>query len=118
MTVTDKEIEDFLAHYGMPGMKLGVRNVKKLQERSVKKNTGRVQKRLNRLDRVSKGKASKKDRVIAAYVQGVVTKKGADRVLSRGAKSQQKISEGKKKATSLLLKANNIRVADLNYHKG
>lgn len=101
---SDEEIDEFLAHFGVKGMHWGVRG------------TRRVQKRLNRTQRVAEGKASKVDRLLAANTM-VFTKKGANRVLQRGANHQAKILAGKRKTSNLLATVSGVRVKDLKFQQ-
>lgn len=103
MGLYEEERSAHLEHFGVKGMKWGQRNNK------------RIQKRLDRTKRVRDGSASTKDKVATAYIQGVYTKKGAARVLDRGARQQAKILDGKKKASDLMLRFGGINVRDLNY---
>lgn len=96
----DEEV--YLEHYGKKGMHWGVRG------------TRRVQKRLDRLDRISKGTATTGDR----FATGLLTnKRSADKMLKRGAKLQDKINHGQRKTQDILIKANGIKIKDLNYHQ-
>lgn len=103
MMMYDTERQEYLEHYGVKGMRWGVRS------------TRRLQKRLDRTKRVRDGSATTGDKLKTAYVQGVYTQKGAARVLKRGAKYQAKIVEGDKKVREMLLLAGGIRIRDLNY---
>lgn len=94
------EIDDyFLEHYGVKGMKWGVRR------------TRRIQKSIDRTKRIADGTASVKDRVLGS----AITKKGAQRQLQRGANNQAKMLAGKRKTSSLMAKAYGIKVQDLDY---
>lgn len=99
--VTDEEVEEFLEHYGKKGMHWGIRG------------TRRVQKRLDRTQRIATGKASVIDRLLGS----AVTAKGANRQLQRGANQQAKINAGKLKALNSLNIVAGVKVKDLNYHK-
>ena len=101
--MNDQEVEDFLAHYGVKGMKWGVRR------------TRRMQKIVDRHDRIAKGTASKKDRILGAN-RMVFTAKGAERTLQRAANNQAKINAGKMKATNALAMLGGVRMKDMNYH--
>lgn len=101
--MTDHQTALFLEHYGVKGMRWGHRS------------TQRIQKRLDRTKRVRDGSATKADKLKTAYVQGIYTQKGAERVLLRGAKYQAKIVDGNKKVREMLLLVGGVRIRDLNY---
>lgn len=96
--------ENYLEHYGKKGM------------RWRKRGTRRVQRSLNRFDKIATGKASKTDRLLSAN-RGVFTKKGANRVLQRGANNQAKINSGKLKVTNALAVVGGVKVKNLDFHK-
>jgi len=94
---------EFLQQAVVKGMKWGVRR------------TRRIQGHIDRVAKVRDGTATRGEKVRVAAVAGIVTPKGAATVLTRGANMQAKIEAGKFRATNILLKAEGIRVADLNY---
>jgi len=97
--------DEFLEHYGKLGMKWG------------KRQTAKIQKRVDRTSRIGSGTASAKDRVLGAN-RGTFTAKGANRQLQRGANHQAKIAAGKQKVTAFLMgKKGRARLKDLNFHK-
>lgn len=100
--IDDSEVEDFLAHFGVKGMKWGVRR------------TARIQKIIDRHERVANGTASTKDRLLAAN-RGVFTARGANRTLQRAANNQAKLNAGKHKTTAILLKVHGVNYKDLTY---
>lgn len=95
----DKEIEAFLEHHGVKGMRWGVRG------------TRRVQKRIDRANRILGGTASKKDQLL----RSAITKKGINRQLQRGADDQAKILAGQKKVANVLATASGVKIKNLNY---
>lgn len=97
----EKEVEDFLAHYGKKGMKWGVRG------------TRRAQKRLDRTHRIATGKASVVDRALGS----ALTAKGANRQLQRGANHQAKINSGQRKVSNMLATASGVKIKNLDFHK-
>lgn len=99
------ETDAFLEHHGVKGMKWGVRR------------TGNVQKNLDRMNRMAKGKASEADLLRAVATNKASNPKDAKKRLERGAAMQKKVLEGKAFATSILLKASGVRIQDLNYHQ-
>jgi hypothetical protein len=96
---TDVEIEEFLEHFGVKGMRWGVRG------------TRRVQKRLDRANRILEGKGSLKDNLL----RSAFTKKGINRQLQRGADDQAKILAGKKRVSNALATASGIKIKNLDY---
>lgn len=104
MAITDADIDAFLEHHGVKGMHWGVRG------------TRRTQKILDRLDRASKGKASRTDKLLNAN-RFVFSKKGAQKNLMRGAMLQEKVKAGKAKTSNILATATGIKIKDLNYHQ-
>ena len=108
MTVLQEDV-DFLAHYGVKGMKWG--------QRRVVKNTARVQKRLDRTARVADGTASGGDRLKTAAVQGIYTQKGASRILARGEKKRNKIVERRPRTEKFMKAYYGVKLSELNYHQ-
>jgi hypothetical protein len=98
----ETEVSDFLAHYGVKGMRWGVRRTK------------RIQNILDRHQRIAKGTASTKDKLLGAN-RLVFTKKGARKNLEKGAYHQERILKGRG-FTKALLKAQAVNIGDLNYH--
>lgn len=98
--IVDEEV--YLQHYGKKGMRWGQRR------------TARVQRHLDAVSRVAERTASKKDRLRVGLL---TTQKGATKGLARSAKFQSKINDGKLKSVEILLKAQGIRIKDLNYHQ-
>jgi hypothetical protein len=99
--ITDIEIEEFLEHHGVKGQRWGVRG------------TRRVQKRLDRAQRLATGKGSVKDQLL----RSAFTKKGLNRQLQRGADHQAKVNAGKRRIRNRLDIMAGVRVKDLNFHK-
>lgn len=97
--ISDKDVDAFIEHYGVKGMRWGVRG------------TRRVQKRLDRANRLLEGKGSVKDHIL----RPAFTKKGINRQLQRGADDQAKILAGKKKVGNAIAVASGVRIKDLNY---
>lgn len=91
----------YLEHFGKKGMKWGTKGTKK------------VQKRLDRTQRIGTGTASFKDRALGS----ALTAKGANRQLQRGANRQAKMSSGKMRVTNRLNIIGGVRVKDLDFHK-
>jgi hypothetical protein len=105
MGFSDDQIDDYFEHHGVKGMHWGVRG------------TRRVQKILDRTNRIATGNASGMDRVLGAN-RFVFTKKGAARQLRRGAKLQAKINAGKKRPTNFINTMYGIKIKNLDYHQG
>lgn len=103
--MTDK-VEDFLEHFGVKGMRWGVR----------KKETGQGfytragQRYVDQVKRVAEGKGSTWDRL---NTWGF-TRKMAKRQLRLLKDSQDKINRGELSVVSILARAKNIKVKDLN----
>lgn len=109
---TEAEIEEFLEHFGVQGMKWGVRK----QQRH-DRNLNRIQKRVDRTARIAEGSASLKDRALGS----AVTKKGAQRQLQRYANAQAKwdakLAVGKgKRREKLVEKMGGVKISEINFH--
>lgn len=102
---TDMAQDEFLEHYGVKGMKWGVRR------------TRRIQGHIDRVAKVRDGTATTGERIRVATASGIVRQKGAERVLKRASNIQTRMLAGKHKAMRILLAAEGIRVVDLNYHQ-
>lgn len=104
--------DEFLQHYGKIGMKWGVRKAARIQ-----KQTARIQKNLDRFQRIGSGTASTKDKLLGAN-RGIYTKKGANKQLQRGANQQAKVAAGKAHVTAFLIgKKGRTMLKDLDFHK-
>lgn len=101
---TDEEIDEFLEHSGVKGMKWGVRKTKRQQ--------GQV----DRLAKVRDGNATKVDRLRVANRNLVFSAKGADKTLKRSAKFQDKVAKGESIMGKLMFKHEKKRLADLDFH--
>lgn len=110
--MTDKEIDEYFAHYGVKGMRWG------------KRGTRRAQKRVDRLRRVSAGNASRRDKVLAANSQISINsliqgrgnlQKSAGISLDKAQKVQDKMNQGKRKVTNMVLKFHGLRYQDLDF---
>jgi hypothetical protein len=108
MTVLQEDA-DFLAHYGVKGMKWG--------QRRVERNTARIQKRLDRTARVADGTATGGDRLKTAAVQGIYTGKGAARILKRGEKQRDKIVSRRPRTEKFFKAYYGVKLSELNYHQ-
>lgn len=117
---------DFLAHFGVKGMKWGVRNNPRANEaisNFTSRNNDKTQKNINRVARVANGSASKTDKFIVGMFQMTLQDlvvggglKGASAdTLNRAKETQAKIDSGKKRATDILNKAYGIDISKLDY---
>lgn len=99
----------YLEHYGKKGMKWGSRR------------NARVQNRLDLINKVATGTATKKEsRKVGGLVgtnQSTRKQNRAAKGLAKGASLQSKINSGKAKSADILLKAHGINIKDLNYHQ-
>lgn len=95
--------EAYLEHHGTKGMKWGVRK------------TARIQKILDRHQRIAEGTASRSDKLRGAN-RFIFTKKGAATQLRRGANNQAKMNAGKMRVSNSLSKMQGVRMKDLNFH--
>lgn len=105
----DEKIDVFLEHYGVKGMKWGIRNQK------------RYQTNLDRLHQIVKGKASEEtyrqaNREIFGGEKNILTKKRAFDILQGGSRLQRKINAGGNKVDKFIGKLKGIDIATLNYH--
>lgn len=98
--LSHSQIDAYFEHHGVKGMHWGVRG------------TRRVQKRLDRANRILTGKASFKDQLL----RSAFTKKGIKRQLKRGADDQAKVRAGKKRVANRLSIIGGVRMKDLNFH--
>lgn len=109
-----EDVEYFLAHHGVKGMKWGVRKARAFQ------------KRVDTTKRVATGTASVRDYVSVglttsplsfAYNRGSLQRVAAKRVTrDRNIQAQiDTLSKGKKAAANLLLQYNGLRVKNLNF---
>ncbi len=121
-----KEDVEFLEHFGVKGMKWGVRrvnsdgNARNLGNR----NNDRAQKLFDRISRVASGNASKRDKLITGLynvnVTDLVRAKGSVQgasklVLDRATKNQAKIANGKNKVNDILAKVYGVNVSQLDF---
>lgn len=102
------EEDDFLEHHGVKGMRWGQRHAKRV---------ARVQKRIDRTQRLATGKASFKDRALGSSF----TAKGAQKQLQRGAnaqaKVQAKLDAGKfQTRMKILKKIGAVNITEVNFH--
>lgn len=104
MTIHEED-SDFLKHFGVPGMKWG------------KRKSAKIQKKADRLDRVSKGTNSALDRVKVFAQSGVLSRKGADRLLKTSTRIQDKIVNGDMVIGETLLKVGGVRLSEIDYHR-
>ncbi len=72
--MSDQEVEEFLEHFGVKGMRWGVQN------RSLRKEAGR-QEHINRLKKISDGTATREERAAVRKKTGTTTKPRANREL-------------------------------------
>lgn len=134
------ELEEFLEHYGVQGMKWGQRkaankaNVARLRKKGLSKrkakNTNRYQNNIdaqrmvaakrngevNVLRRLNNRAISNQMlslRTIAKHP--LSTEKAAQTQLKKNIETQSKIANGEKKATAALLRFQGISIADINY---
>lgn len=131
---TSEELNNFLEHFGVKGMKWGVTRqkaaVEKAKERSKNpdrlgnRNNDKAQKRINRVRRVASGKASKTDKLVASLlkvpIQDLAVAKGNLReasqiTLERQKKTQNKIISGKKRTTDILYRFSGNDIRELNF---
>ena len=135
-----ENVDIFLAHYGVQGMKWGVRRaynkdrVAALQEKGLSKrqarNTNRAQNRIDKMRMTATGRqgkvglvkqarnraSSKSDLGLTTIVRHPLSsKKAAIRQLRKNTETQAKIADGKKKVTNGLLKLGGISIKDLDY---
>lgn len=89
----------YLEHHGVKGMHWGVRGTK------------RVQKRIDRAQRIVEGKATFKDQLL----RPVGTKKAIAKNLQFGANAQAKVNAGQKKTGATLAKIGGVDVKKLKY---
>lgn len=130
----------FLAHYGVQGMKWGVRratnkaNVASLREKGLTKrqaeNTNRAQNNIDKQRMTAAGRQGKvsllkqaRNRVASNGMLGVTTilrhplssKKAAVRQLRKNKEMQVKVMAGEKRVTAALLKLNGVKIEELNF---
>lgn len=130
----------FLAHYGVQGMKWGVRratnktNVASLREKGLTKrqakNTNRAQNNIDKQRMTAAGRQGKvsllkqaRNRVASNGMLGVTTilrhplssKKAAVRQLRKNKETQAKVMAGEKRVTAALLKLNGVKIEELNF---
>lgn len=138
--LTDDEIDaHFLEHFGVKGMKWGVRRQKavaaakqraKTPDRKGNRNNVKAQRRVDVVRRIASGKATKQDYGIALVnsllQQGPLgtaievgagggVKGAAANRLDRAAKLQGKIGSGKKRVTDKLLRMQGVDIRELKY---
>ena len=101
---TDQEVEDFLEHMGVKGMKWGVRR----------------QRRNNAIARVGQGSGGKLDKARALsrtslydIARGGGLKGGAKRKSDRFTAREERMANGKTKVTDLLVTYGSFRYTDL-----
>lgn len=132
---TSNELDEFLSHYGVKGMKWGARRaaaVSRATERSKNpdrvgnRNKAEAQERTDRYRRVASGKGSVSDKIsvgvstAAKYsalgfaLQGGSLKNVARSQLLRDQKLQKKITQGKSRINDKLLRAQGIDMRELN----
>lgn len=117
--------EDFIAHYGKPGMKWGQ---KKAQARAAKgpdrfgnRNNYNAQKKVDRLKRVASGKAGLADKVRVGlttsnydYVSNQFSlKDAAGQRLDRLKTTKRKVESGKKNVTDIMSRLGGVDIRDL-----
>lgn len=108
MTILQEDV-DFLEHYGVKGMRWGVR----------KKETGQnfvtrgIQKRVDRTQKIADGTATKRDKVVSALDTTIVTKKGAARSLRRLKAFQKQVEDGDARVQNMLLRMQGVNVSAL-----
>lgn len=130
---TDYEIDEFLEHFGVKGMKWGVRRAQRLNDQAASgvdkfgnRNNKSTQRRIDNVRKIASGKASAMEtlrgvafNVAPEYIvkAGFSIKGGAQEQLDAAQKVQTKIVGGKKKATDVLLRmgGNDIRTLDYSY---
>lgn len=135
-----KTADDFLEHYGVQGMKWGVRratnkaNVQRLRDSGLSKrqakNTNRAQNAIDKQRMTATGRQGKvglvkqaRNRVASSQMLSLGTivrhplssKKAAIRQLQKNKEKQQKILNGEARVTAALAKFNGISVKDLNF---
>lgn len=132
--------ENALEHYGVQGMKWGVRratnkaNVSALREKGLSrrtaKKTNRYQNRVDAQRMAATGRNGKvgvlkqlKNRAVSNQMLSLrtvarhplSTKKAATMQLQRNQKTQARIANGEKRVTATLLKLGGVSIKDINY---
>lgn len=105
--ISDHDVDDFLEHFGVKGMKWGQRK---------ERRTARIQRRVDRTMAVAKGKGSVGDRLLGMGA----TQKGAQRQLQRYANAQakyeSKVAAGKKQLNEKILnKTGAVKLQDIDF---
>lgn len=137
---TDQEVEDFLEHFGVKGMRWGLRreanksNVARLQNKGLTKrqakNTNRYQNRVDAQRMTAKRMAGKANALqqlnnhmisntmlspSTALRHPLSSKKAAVLQLKKNQAVQTKIKKGESKVNSFFLKAQGISIKDIDY---
>lgn len=94
------EIEDFLAHYGVSGMKWGVRRAALTKEN----------RRMESLKKVSEGTAKSGDRLRVGLLR---SKKSASKQLSKAVEREKRVESGKAKARDIFALYGTLSAGDL-----
>lgn len=138
--MSDTQVEEFLEHYGVQGMKWGVRkaankaNVERLKGQGLSnrqaKNTNRAQNRVDMMRMTAKGRDGKvsvtkqvRNRMASNTQLGLTTvlrhplssKNAAARQLQKNEEMRGKVLNGEKRITATLLKVGGVSIKDLDY---
>lgn len=138
--MSDEEVLDFLSHYGVQGMKWGVRRATNKASRLRLRNQGlsrrqarntvRAQNHVDKMRMAATGRQGKvnvlrqlSNRAFANQHLSLTTvirhplstKKASQLQLQKAQKMQQQISEGKKKVNAVLLRIGGVSIKDIDY---
>lgn len=123
-----QEDVDFLAHFGVKGMKWGVRKDTDSGGGAPKRDFGsrnnkQVQRRVDKTRKIASGKASLSEKTMAALfnipVRDIINEQSlrgaAQTALDREQRIQRKITEGKKRTTDVIARLNGVNYRDLDF---
>lgn len=118
MTVTDEEIDDFLAHYGVPGMKWGVRkgssgrsgpSNRQLNKASRAKDRAKIDKQIDAARKRTQGTT----RLAKLGIGDKGSKSQTEFKAAKAKYKQDKAQMGSREAKKILAKAKETRVNDI-----